>query len=136
MACLMVFWLVPALACSRTPAMLLATWVVGEIWYQRTGDGMPIGLFVTVDFIAAMLIWANRRGRMDWGVLAIFPILCVVYASDLSAYDQYWSLWWLTVIQMILAGPWLLLAPLSYRERYTGTRKTRGGFLYYIGVRS
>jgi hypothetical protein len=110
---------------TATAAALVLSWVIGEAVYLITGNNIPLNFYLFCDISVIGVIYAKPRYRpcpsfdgalhqlrclilercpTDRVVLAIFPLMWVAYAAEISAYAKWWSLWWLVLAQFAAAA--------------------------------
>lgn len=115
----------PAAWKNPTAGALVLCWVFAETLYLFTGNGMSVQYYLFPDlFVIAVIfskpaVYCINHTEHIWDlikcailelsvpdriVLAMFPILWLVYTSDVSPYHQYWLMWWLSIAQFIAAG--------------------------------
>lgn len=102
---LIVVWLAPGSLWRPVAMALLVTWGLCEAVYAVTGLHAPRDLYFACDAIV-MLVVATRRSH--WSDLAIIPLIVAQwrwYPEGETRYGWEW-LYWLTVIQFLIAGPW------------------------------
>lgn len=120
----MILWVVPAGIWRNSAIVMLAIWLYAD-FMPESQVAMPVYAFFWLDCIAIVLIWHWRSSWLDKAIIALFPIEWYAYANvpdtEASGYLQWWVLYWLTLAQFILAGPW----PYFARNRTLETR--RGG---------
>jgi hypothetical protein len=130
----------PALLLNRTaPALSVAalaiSWCVQEAFWLVSGECIGTLGGLALDYGAILVIVAKpeirdcspyptlwhqilsfwcERSIWDAAILAIFPLMWLVHASRLDPYHQYWSLWWLALVQFLLAGAEALGPPLRH----------------------
>jgi hypothetical protein len=100
----------------RNPTALALTisWLVGQAYYLKTGDGLALSEYMKADIAVVAFIIAKgivRAGRNPWPaitpwdawILALFFFgAWPVYVSTLG--DKYWALYFITTAQFLLAG--------------------------------
>ena len=123
----LVAWAVIGGTWRRGSLALAAGWVAGEVWYQATGQDMPIALYLVLDPLVIAAFWWHARGGWNWldiGIVALFPVEWVFYAQPPG--EAVWqTLYYLTSLQLLLAGPWPQLQ--CARETYShGSLKQNG----------
>jgi hypothetical protein len=124
----------PAAVRNSTALGLVCAWLAGEITWLISGNNLPLPVYVIADCMVVGLMygkalraaepWRTKVFRLyhdltPWDraiagiyIFAVWPI----YASDLHPYYVWWSLWWLTIAQFLLAGGDALFAhPLPKR---------------------
>ena len=103
--CYLVAWAIAAGPWRIGSIALVASWLVGQAWFCATGDALPIRVYLILDplVIAAVLHW--RGSWLDWVILAIFPLEWVAYDQP-DVVRQWWTLWGLSSVQLLAAGPW------------------------------
>jgi hypothetical protein len=110
---------------NPTAAALVLSWSASEVWFLLTGDNLRLQFYVFPDSVVLAIILAKPeynpcefyRGTLhqlacvvtertppDRIVMAIFPVMWMVYVSDLDAYHKWWLLYLLVVAQFAAAG--------------------------------
>lgn len=116
---------VPAAWRNPTAAALSISWILGEIIFLNTGNPLPTRFYLIPDlFVLAVIIakpepcdlrpymnaWHQakcmvlERAPADRVVMLIFPVMWIIYASDLSAPAKWYGLWALCIVQFLAAG--------------------------------
>jgi len=114
----------------RSTLVLFLAWAVGQDWWLRTGDPIPMRLYLLTDIgaIALMASWAAKR---EWMIFAVYPAMWMTYAMTgfglMSAFEAWWTLYVLALAQFLLSGPW----PALLRNR---TAQGRRSFLPPFGL--
>lgn len=106
--CVLAIWATAAGPQRLGSVALAVSWCYAQLWYCWSGEAVPILLYWLLDMfvIGAVLLW--RESRLDWFILALFPVEWWVYDNLLGA-ERWWTLWALSGMQLIAAGPWQLL---------------------------
>lgn len=100
-----VLWALPAGVKSWTALALAVAWGAAEVFCWKTGMKIPVRLYVLLDVMVILSVMNVARGR-DWIALAIFPLMFCVYVADPPAYEQWWMLWALAMVQFLVVGRW------------------------------
>jgi hypothetical protein len=116
---------VPSAWRNPTAGALVLCWVVSEGVYSLTGNGLATEFFLFPDFVVIAVIamkpevcnfrpyisaWHQakclllERSVPDRIVLLLFPVAWYFYAADIAPYYQWWALWWISVVQYLVAG--------------------------------
>lgn len=102
-----VFWLVPGAIWRPAALALLLSWFAGELAWEELHIYVPLKLYIAADACVIASVLARQRGATDWLILAIFPIEWVCYFTPMPERQQWFWLYWLVLMQFILAGPWV-----------------------------
>lgn len=96
----------PAAFFSRTALALSASWGIQEAVYLATGHGIETLTAFALDYSVLLVIFTcpSGRGRHDWAVAAVFPVMWAVHWLVADAWQRYWALWWLALAQLLVAG--------------------------------
>lgn len=102
---LLVVWASIAGLWRPVSLVIAAGWVGVEGWFRLTGSHAPdISRFVIdAALLASIVRWYGCKLDLLIGV-AVLPQWWL-YAQPMTA-TVWWSLWWLTAVQLLLAGPW------------------------------
>lgn len=115
---------IPAARFNLTAVGLVASYGISQLYYWATGDGLTIPALLLADYTVIVLITAKpdavdcpytgivaqicalwgERSREDKLILLIFPLVWLLYAIDISAFYQWWALWWLALLQLLIAA--------------------------------
>lgn len=96
-ACIGGLWRPSALA-------LVGAWGLAQGVYLVTGSSLPIALYWLLDPLCILVIWRTIGTKLDYVILAGFPVCWWAYLSQTGA-DQWWTLWAVSSVQFFLAGP-------------------------------
>lgn len=89
----------------RPAGLALATaWLVGQIAFVLTGNELPLDLYLITDPIVMYITWRGLGSKLDYAILAGFPLCWLAYRYQQGA-EQWWTLWFITCLQLFLAGP-------------------------------
>lgn len=135
---------VPAMWKNMTAIGLVGSWVILQAaWLLTHVASVGLELVCDVAVIGVMLVkpdyedgfpyrgmrhqlaamfWTERT-PCDRIIGAIFPLMWVLYAIDISDYYRWWGLWWLAAIQFVAAGvePVRLALVRKWREKNNET---------------
>lgn len=116
---------VPSMWRNPTAAALVLAWLAGQGIYLVTGDNLPVEYYVFPDAVVIAVIaskfeWCNlapyrglwhqlsclllERSPADRIVLAIFPLMWLLYLSPLDPFHTWYALWGLVLAQFVAAG--------------------------------
>ena len=115
-------WLIPGAIIADTALVLAVAWGLGEVIAWTTGDKLPIWLYVLTDLCSIVFICKWATGK-DYLILAIYPSQWLAYIALKEPVPLWWCLYWLTMAQFVIAGPWLCFA----RNRTFEGRRGYGG---------
>lgn len=103
--CVLVAWAIVAGPWRLGSVALAASWMIAQTWFYCTGEAVPVKLYYLLDVysIAVLILW--RTTWSDWLIVALYPVEWYVY-ENLAGVDQWWILWALSGVQLMLAGPW------------------------------
>lgn len=88
-----------------TALMLVLSWAAGFIaWYGFAYPFSPFLMFYIDWFVIAVIMCKARRSVFDWVVIGLFVPAWVAYFGGLSAYAQWWLLWYVCLAQFGFAG--------------------------------
>lgn len=107
-------WSLTAFAYRPPSIVLVVCWFIAQCNFFQTGDSLPRELYCVLDIfpIAAVVLW--RSTWHDLLILGLFVPEWWVYFHITDDVAAWWSLWALSLIQLIAAGPWAA----SVREWY------------------
>jgi len=101
---------------NPTALALAVSWLVSQIYYLRTGDGLALSEYILADIAVVTVIFAKGilRARphpwpaltgWDKCVLALFFFgAWPVYVGGLSELFTYWALYYIKAAQLLCAG--------------------------------
>jgi hypothetical protein len=112
---------------NLTALALSLAWMAGEVTWLLTGNNLPLSTYFMADVAVISLIYAKTIKRVgvkkyptlvkqcycflldlticDRCVVAIFLLGCwPLYILAVDPYTKWWSLYWLTILQFLLAG--------------------------------
>lgn len=104
--CVVCVWLAPATLWRPVALALLLTWGAAEVAYLSGGHFEPLWLYVPGDLIVIATILHARSHWTDWLILAPYPLIWWLYTEPQSP-AQWAALYWIALMQFILAGPWV-----------------------------
>jgi len=115
----------PAAFRNRTALALCASWLIAEVVCRTTGESLPILLYFILDYAVLLVIFtkpeirdlspyrsfadqmmalAKERSPSDVVVVAIFPLMWIIYVVDIGDFYRWWVLWGLVQLQFFAAG--------------------------------
>lgn len=83
---------------------LVAAWGLGQLAFVVTGNELPLELYWITDPAVMYITWRWLGSKLDYAILAGFPVCWWAYIYQTGA-DQWWTLWFITCLQLFLAGP-------------------------------
>lgn len=83
---------------------LVVAWLVGQAVYLGTGNSLPLSVYLITDPIVMFITWRGKGSKLDYAILAAFPFCWLAYWK-LTGAEQWWTLWFITCLQLFLAGP-------------------------------
>lgn len=110
---------------NPTAGALVLCWVVSKTIFLVSGNGLATDYYIFPDLFVLAIIFAKpeictfrpyqntwdqfkciflERSVPDRIVMLIFPVMWVIYYSNIHSYYQWWSLWMLSIIQFLAAG--------------------------------
>jgi len=109
---------------NLTAFALALSWLVGQIYYLSTGDGLATSEYFMADIAVITLIYAKTIRRVGpksyptawlhlkcffldltvWDRLIVAIFLLGSWPVYVVEINKYWPLYWLTVSQFLLAG--------------------------------
>lgn len=98
-------WLAPGSLFRPVALVLLLGWVTAEGWYQATGDKVPMRIYLPFDFVALATIVLSRSHWSDWLIVPLIWWQWWWYGQVEDRQQWIW-LYWLSVAQFLIAGPW------------------------------
>lgn len=115
-----------------TALVLTLSWAAGFIaWYGLGYAFSPFLMFYIDCFVIALILCKARRSVFDWVVIGLFPAMWYGYFAGLSAYHQWWLLWWAAMGQFAAAGfDSLLFAIRSAKADTSDPDTPRSGLQY------
>ena len=96
-ACIGGLWRPVALA-------LVGAWGFGQAVYLVTGNNLPIPLYFVADAVVFLIAVRCFGSKLDSVIMALFVICWYVYLTKTGS-NQWWWLWWISSVQLLLAGP-------------------------------
>ena len=114
----------PSARRNPTAAALVCAWLISEILYLATGNGLAVEYYTLPDIIVLSVIlckpehcyieyesaWHQlkclllERSPGDRIIICTYPLCWFLYVADLSDFNRYWGLWLLAVAQLLAAG--------------------------------
>lgn len=115
---------IPSAWFNLTSAGLVVSYIVSQIVWRVTDEGVSVPSMLLCDYLVMVLIMAKPDARKCpytglvsqlyalWGertnadkiVLSIFPLAWFCYAVEFDAFYRWWALWWLAMVQLLVAG--------------------------------
>lgn len=116
---------IPSATWNPTAAALVISWIVGEVVYLITGNNLPTTIYLFPDFFVLAVIMAKaeafdcrpyrgtwhqlrcillERSGADRVVMAIFPVMWLLYVADIHPFYKWYALWSLTIAQFLAVG--------------------------------
>lgn len=105
MYALVALWLMPGAIWRPVAGALLISWGIGEGVYAATGNQIPLWVYPFCDALVVAVIFAKRS---HWSDLLILPLLGAQWYWYTVPYgrEQWTWLYFLTIAQFVVAGPW------------------------------
>lgn len=94
---------------------LVFGWLAAQLWWRFTGDQTPEYVYLPCDIAVILVILAARTTMLDVPILGLFLLEWAVYAKAPDELTEWWALFGLTSLQLLLAGPWIA------RQRASGS---------------
>lgn len=112
---------------AATAGLLLANWGINTALVSITGDVSPWLVFMVVDYLAAIGLFALRETQWQSAIIAVYAAELIVHAafgaSSGGAWPQYrywWALFYLGWAQAVITGGWLACEMARDRLRARG----------------
>jgi hypothetical protein len=83
---------------------LVSAWGLGQAVYLVTDNSLPIALYWVTDAIIICVGLRFYSSITDAIIMALFAVCWYAYATKTGA-EQWWWLWWISSVQLLLAGP-------------------------------
>ena len=94
-------------------AVLAMAWGLGQAAYVLTGSSLPLWVYYVTDPIAAFIILRRYGSILDASILALFVPMWWAYFNQ-TGREQWWTLWEISCLQLLLAGPWPQLQQITF----------------------
>jgi hypothetical protein len=110
---------------NATAAALAFSYFAVQLWWLLAGNGMDAGELFMIDLFTAALIFCKAIARCeetefknawhqfrcfarsptvaDRAILAVFPVMWIIYVLTISEYSRWWLLYVLAMGQFLLA---------------------------------
>ena len=100
---LMILAVIWAASNNHIPSLALVfAWCVGQAAWMITGDYIPAQTYMMADALVLAVIFKYGHRTSDLLIAGIFMFQWALYPyGD----DAWWPLYWLALLQMVLAGP-------------------------------
>jgi hypothetical protein len=95
-------WLAPGALFRPTALILLLGWTVAEVWYEATGDSIPMKIYLPFDFMTLAVVDLYRSHWSDWLIVPLIFVQWHWYGQPNPWIWLYWTAW----LQFVIAGPW------------------------------
>lgn len=115
---------IPAARFNLTSAGLVISYIVSQLVWRVTDESFAVPSMLLCDYLVIVLTVAKPDARECpytgltsqlqalWGertnadkiILSIFPLAWLCYAVEFSAFYRWWALWWLAMLQLLVAG--------------------------------
>jgi len=102
MYAVMALWLAPGSLWRPVALALLLQWAIGEAIYMRAGVHVPVAYYFFTDIAVCVTALLWRSHPSDLWVISVYPVVWFFYTKP----DNWYPLYWIAVIQFIMAGPW------------------------------
>lgn len=115
---------IPSAWFNLTSVGLVVSYIVSQLVWRVTGESLSIPSMLLCDYLVIVLMLAKPDARECtytglfsqmcalWGertnadkvILSIFPAVWFCYAVEFSAFYRWWALWWMAMLQLLVAG--------------------------------
>lgn len=111
-----------------TAVVLLINWALLTTLVWVIGERFPWPMFVTVDYLCGLAVFAMRTTRWQSAIIAIYAVQCICHAAfgysshSRQAQDNYW--WTLTLTgwaQLAVLGGWMIAGLARGADRAGGS---------------
>lgn len=125
---LVVLWVFPGSLWRPVALAILVQWGIAEGAYAVFGDHISLPVYIVGDCAIIATVWLWRSHWSDWIIIALYPFVWYLYTLP-ETRDQWVSLYWVAVAQMIVAGPWPQLIKALGSYHHGPKRRTVRGAL-------
>lgn len=115
---------IPSARFNLTSVGLVISYGVSQLVWKVTGEAISVPSMLLCDYLVMVLIWAKpdvyecpytglaaqfcalwfERSYADRIVLSFFSLAWFCYAINFDAFYRWWALWWIALVQLIVAG--------------------------------
>lgn len=115
---------IPSAWFNLTSVGLVLSYIVSQLVWRVTGEGLSVPSMLLCDYFVIVLAIAKPDARVCeytglfaqlralWGertsadkiILSLFPFVWFCYAVDFDAFYRWWALWWMALVQLLVAG--------------------------------
>ena len=98
-------WLAPGSLWRPVAVALLAEWYIAEVNYLFFKDFEPLTIYYIGDAAVVFTVVFFHSHWSEWLILSPYPLVWWLYEQP-ETQAQWAALYWIALIQFILAGPW------------------------------
>ena len=115
---------IPSAWFNFTSVGLVTSYIITQLVWRATGETMAVPSMLLSDYLVIVLTVAKPDARECeytglvlqlyalWGertnadkiIISMFPLAWFCYAVDFDAFYRWWALWWLALLQLLVAG--------------------------------